>query len=129
MARVLISFSGHKLSIEALRHYESEFDIIEEIVIPMINFDEQIEPQLEQLINQIKYNLDGSQNITIIVPGHSNLSSMLYVFIFGLIGHPPDIYLMRENEEGLYMPFKKVKGRDIKKAGRQLREYQTKNLN
>ena len=127
MAKILISFSGHKLSILAIEKLKKEFDLIEEVFIPYIDFENEIELALEGLINQIEYQLDGSQNITIILPGHSNLSALLYNYLFGLIGHPPDIYMLRETDDGQYLPFKLFKGRDIKKAGRLLRERKIKN--
>jgi len=129
MSRVLLSFSGHKLSDEALEDLRSEFEEIEEIFIPFIDFEQDIQEQLTKLINLVTCQLDGSKNITIVVPGHSNLSAILYNFLFGVIGHPPDIYMFRESENGNYMPFKKFKGRDLKKAGRLLREKYFENPN
>lgn len=122
MAKILISFSGHNLSQQAKEELEKEFEVIEEVSIPFIDFDEGVEKVLENLVNEVKFNLDGSKNITIILPGHSNLSALLYNYLFGLIGHPPNIYMFRETENGEYLPFKFFKGRDIKKAGRLLRE-------
>lgn len=131
MSRVLLSFSGHKLSNEAIETLKSEFDEIEEIFIPFFDFEQEIETQLHNLLSRVNCQLDGSKNITIVVPGHSNLSAILYNFLFGLIGHPPDIYMFRESENGNYMPFKKFKGRDLKKAGRLLREsyFRTSKIN
>jgi len=129
MSRVLLSFSGHKLSDKALEALRLEFEEIEEIFIPLIDFEQDMEEQLSKLINQVTCQLDGSKNITIVVPGHSNLSAILYNFLFGIIGHPPDIYMFREVEDGNYMPFKRFKGRDLKKAGRLLREKYFNNLN
>jgi len=122
MSKILISFSGHKLSEEAIKELKSEYGVIEEVFIPFIDFEKEIEEQLIQIIGKVNYKIDGSRNITIVVPGHSNLSAILFNFLFGLIGHPPDILMFRESEDGNYLPFKKIKGRDLKKAGRLLRE-------
>ena len=125
--RVLISFSGHKLSEKAIEHLKSDYEVIEEVFIPFIDFEKDLEEQLNDIVSKVNYKLDGSRNITIVVPGHSNLSSILFNFLFGLIGHPPDILMFRESESGDYLPFKKIKGREMKKAGRLLRESIIKN--
>jgi len=122
MSAVLISFSGHKLSNEALDKLKEEYEIIEEVFVPYIDFEQDIESQLESVANQVKFKLDGSRTITLIIPGHSTLSALLYVFIYGIIGHPPDLLLLQEDDSGNYLPYKKYKGREIKKTGRLLRE-------
>lgn len=129
MSKVLISFSGHKLADEARSMFEKEYEVIEEIFIPFIDFEKEIHHQLTELTKKINFKLDGSRTITLIMPGHSTLSALIYNFIFGLTGHPPDIYMLREDDNGIYMPFKSFKGREIKKAGRLLREEINKNRN
>ena len=88
---LLINFSGHPLSPEAIENLSQYYEEI--VQAKPINFDfgGPIEEQLEALISGLRCSIDGTRHITVIPPGQSTLSILLVTYMHGLMGHFPAI--------------------------------------
>jgi len=122
--KALINFSSHALSQKAKDSLSPHFDIIEEVFIHNINFNENVEEQLREIIRNVKTPLDGSIPITLIVPGQATIAVLLITFLSGIIGHIPDICLLEMDEDGFYVPTTSfiLSGNNIKTSGRKFRQ-------
>lgn len=123
MSGILLNFSGHALSRDALTILSNQYDDI--IGIPYFEFDfaGDTQGQLTALIDTIPLHLDGSRPITIIPPGQSTLAILLVSFIHGMIGHFPRLCYLEASGSGIYLPrFEyEIAAQTVRSAGRKYR--------
>ena len=120
---VLINFSGHPLSNEALFDLSSIYETV--VQAQPINFDffSSPENQLEQIVESLEIKIDGTKPVSIIPPGQSVLSVLLTAYLHGLLGHFPSICYLQLSDSGIYMPTAEfsINSNRIRNAGRKFR--------
>lgn len=123
MKKVVINFSGHPLNNKAKEILLSNFDEIEDVKFGFIDIDNNILNFLEEIVSSIKTPLDGTVNVSILVPGYSAFAVMLFIYIEGIMGHYPNICILKQQSGGVYLPDLtfNTTSNDIRNAGRQIR--------
>jgi hypothetical protein len=120
---ILINFSGHALSQDAIDSLSEQYKEI--IQAAPINFDftDRVEEQLENLIVSLSCQIDGTQPITIIPPGQSTLSILLVTYLHGLMGNFPAICYLELSDSGIYLPKMEfsINSNHVRSAGRKFR--------
>ena len=102
--KAILNISGHPLSQEAIEIFAQKFDVIEDVKFNLINFNIDINSQIESVINLILTPLDGTVGITIIPPSPSVFAILITSYIEGLLGNYPSICLLEPNKDGIYVP-------------------------
>ena len=124
MQNVLLNISGHRLSEEAYDELTNEFTEIEDISFSNIDFSKNFEIQIKELFINCKTNLDGSIPITIIPPGQSTFAILLYSYLHGILGYPPNICYLKANANNAFSPntLFRINLNEIKTSGRTIRQ-------
>lgn len=124
MQSVLLNISGHRLSEEAHDELGKEFREIEDISFSNIDFSKNLEGQIKELFINCKTNLDGSVPVTIIPPGQSTFAILLYSYLHGILGYPPNICYLEADENNSFSPKSlfKINLNEIKTSGRAIRQ-------
>lgn len=128
MRSALLNLSGHNLSEEARTELAHRFDMIEDVPFYEIDFKDDVELQIKQVLTKIKTPLDGSIPISIIPPGQSTLAILLITFLYGLLGYFPGICFLEAESSGKYKPTNNfyIDGHQLRKAGRMFRQEKWK---
>lgn len=123
MTRVLINFSGHPLSSEAVSLLADEFSELYTVEPFEFDFDGDALVQIDNLVERVPYKLDGTQPITIIPPGHSAIATLLCAYLHGMLGFFPEICVMQLSKSGVYVPhrFYRVPLQGFRNRGRAMR--------
>jgi hypothetical protein len=124
MQGVLLNISGHRLSEEAQKELSKEYIVIEDIIFSNIDFSQNLEIQIKELFIDCKTNLDGSIPITIIPPGQSTFAILLYSYLHGILGYPPNICYLEADKDNFFSPKSlfKINLNEIKTSGRAIRQ-------
>jgi len=104
VADVLLNCSGHKLTPRAEEELLRQFGHIEDVPIPTLSFDEDIERQIREIVSQIATPLDGSATVSVVPPGQSTVAILLLAYLNGIIGYFPSICYLAADRPGEYMP-------------------------
>lgn len=123
MKSILINFSGHKLSHEAQKELQLNFNTIIDTRPIEIKFDDYVEQQITSIINELPIKIDGSSPITIIPPGQATFAILLVSYLHGLMGHFPNLCYLERSSKGIYLPRTEyvVQPHEIRSAGRKFR--------
>lgn len=126
MSSILINFSGHSLSSEAIIMLKSSYDILVDVKPIEIIFDNTMENQIRSLVESLSITLDGSSAITIIPPGQATFAILLVSYLHGVIGHFPNLCFLDRTNSGIYIPKMEyqVQLQEIRSAGRKFRYTQ-----
>jgi hypothetical protein len=124
MEKYLINFSGHALSKQAKETLLSEFSEIDEVYIETISFEKDVEEQIKLVMSHVKFKLDGSVPISVILPGQATIAVLMISYLHGIIGSFPNVCLLEESDEGIYLPTNifTISNNKLKKAGRVFRQ-------
>jgi len=120
---VLINFSGHQLSQEAVDFLSEHYEEIIQAAPIDFDFTDSIEEQLENSIINLCCSIDGARPVTIIPPGQSTLSILLMVYLHGIMGHFPAICYLELSDSGVYLPKVEfsINLNGVRSAGRRVR--------
>lgn len=120
---LLINFSGHPLSPEALERFSRHYDEVVQARPITFDFSGPIEEQLEELVASLRCSIDGTRPITVIPPGQSTLSVLLVTYMHGLMGHFPAICYLELSDAGVYLPKAEfsINSNHVRAAGRRFR--------
>lgn len=123
MAKIFLNISGHPLSVTAQRILDSEYDVVETLPVPEIDFSQSVETQLRNIFSQTEVLLDGSNPITIVLPGHATIAVLVLIYLHGLLGHYPSICLLEERR-GEYVPTNlfSIDAQRLRMSGRAFRQ-------
>jgi hypothetical protein len=123
MARILLNVSGHPLSRTAKRMLEVEYDVVETLALPEIDFSSPVEEQIRDIFTQTKSPLDGSNPVTVVLPGHATVAVLVLIYLHGLLGHYPSICLL-EQRSGEYVPTNlfSIDAQRLRMSGRAFRQ-------
>lgn len=123
MKPLLINFSGHLLSPEAIDELKAVYGTIIDVKPVEISFNENIEKQIESLVEGLPVKIDGSFSVTIIPPGQSTFAILLVSYLHGLIGHFPNLCYLERAGSGIYLPKNEYQfhPQEIRTAGRKFR--------
>ncbi len=126
MNSVLINFSGHSLSQEAIDELKLTYGNLVDAKPIEIAFNDNVEKQIKSLIESLSVKIDGSFSITIIPPGQATFAILLVSYLHGLIGHFPNICYLERTNSGIYLPKTEyqVQPQEIRSAGRKFRYSQ-----
>ena len=131
MNQLLLNISGHSLSESAIKEFENKYDAIETIPFDEVDFSLPIEPQIDRILAAAKSPLDGSCAVTVVLPGQSTLAVAVFIYLHGMLGFFPDIYLLQPSADGVFMPSSllSVDSRQLRMKGRALRQTIIRNKN
>lgn len=124
MNNILLNISGHPLSEKAIYELKKEFTEIEDIQISNIDFSSSIELQIKNIFSDCKSKIDGSIPLTIIPPWQSTFAILIFSYLHGLIGYPPNICYLEANTDNIFSPKTvfKFNLNKIKNSGRSFRQ-------
>ena len=124
MTSVLLNFSGHRLSDAARAMIRERYSTVEDIPLHEMNFQEDVEQQLRDLLATVRTPLDGSVLVTIIPPGHATFALLLEIFLNGVLGYYPSVCLMEPRTAGGYLPTNvfHIESHKVRRAGRLFRQ-------
>jgi hypothetical protein len=120
---ILINFSGHQLSRDAIDHLSNHYEEIVQAAPINFVFADSVEDQLENLVISLRCQIDGTKPVTIIPPGQSTLSILLITYLHGLMGHFPAICYLELSDSGVYLPKMEfsINSNHVRSAGRKFR--------
>lgn len=124
MKTILLNISGHRLSEQVLNELSKEYSEIENIDFANIDFSENLEVQIKNLFINSETKLDGSVPVTIIPPGQSTFAILLYSYLHGILGYPPNICYLEADQNNYFIPktIFKINLNNIKTLGRTFRQ-------
>lgn len=123
---VVINFSGHSLSSSAKKILEGSYDTVLQATPIEFDFAADPEPQLESIISELPFKLDGTFPLTIVPPGQATLAILLTTYIHGLTGHFPGVCYLERGSGGVFVPRVEfeIDINRIRSAGRRYRARQ-----
>jgi len=127
MEKALLNLSGHALAEDAKEIFDRQFDYVDTLPPIEVDFSANVERQIRNYIRLTKVPLDGSVSVTIVPPGHPTFSIMIFMFLNGVLGDFPGIYLMERDSNASYMPSNLFDGHSIRKSGRAFRQETWRN--
>lgn len=123
MKTIIINFSGHTLCHKTKEIFSDKYDMFFDVAPFNFDFKAEVEKQLEGLLREVDYVIDGSSVLTIIPPGQSTFAILLVSYLHGLTGHFPKICYLEMNNDGFYLPKTEydISAQKVRSAGRKLR--------
>jgi hypothetical protein len=124
MKKYLLNLSGHPLSIAAIKKVKGSKFIIEEVPFKEIEFRGNVEFQIKRIFKNVKSPIDGTDPIFIIPPGHNVLAILIVTYLHGLLGRFPTVCMLKENKQGVYLPYKlfEIDINNLRKKARNMRQ-------